>query len=72
MHIYCVVLSTVAICCGPWLDKQYLKLTAACEHKYQNQFTMAVLIIHTQSHTEYRSCDEFLDPKTVSKLDVLV
>jgi len=52
MHIYCVVLSTVPMCCGPGLDIQYLKLTAACEHKYQNQFTMAVLIIHTHSPTQ--------------------
>jgi hypothetical protein len=72
MHIYCVVLSTVAMCCGPGLDIQYLKLTAACKHKFQNQFTMDVLVINTQSHTEYRSCDEFLHPKTVSMLDVLV
>jgi hypothetical protein len=31
---------------------------------------MAVLEIHTQFHTVYRSCDESVHPKTVSMLDV--
>jgi hypothetical protein len=60
------------MCCVPGLYIQYLKLTAACKHKIPNQFTMAVLVIHTQSHREYRSCDGFLHPKTVSMLDVPV
>jgi hypothetical protein len=60
------------MCYGPGLDIQYLMLNAACQHKFQNQFTMAVLVIHTQSHTEYRSYDEFLYPKTVPILDGLI
>jgi hypothetical protein len=60
------------MCCGPGLDIQYLKLIAAFKQKFQNQFTITVLVIHTQSHREYRSYDEFLHPKTVSMLDVFV